>query len=631
MKRILKVLSILLSMAIIVPSVSNAGQGPTIKRLFGDSRVQTSIDISKEAYQEAKTVVLVGYNGEVDALTGGIFAKSQDAPLIFAHKNNLKEIKQRLVALKTEKIYVLGGESVFSKELFDEFKLYNPSRIKGANRFETAVRIAQESIGSTSDKAFLALGIGIYADALAIGPIAAKNQRPIFLTEKNKLPKETRDALLGMKVKEIEILGGPGAVSPAIEKELEKMNIKVNRTKGNTREETAIAIGQKFNLNPKNIVIANGYRYTDAVVAGYFAAQKDAVLLLTNTDKIEKSVLDYIGKNKVDLFVLGGMDVIGPGVTKQILDSNQGSILVDDFNLVEKHAFTKDQSIFLKFDREIDPSKALIDLKIGSSPLGVSQLQAIDNNTGLKVIMKEDLRAGTYSLTISGLGDRPVTETLEVRPIISAGVSTEAQLRDELKDVNVESIVILDDITLKDPLIIDRKVTIQGNNKTFQAPYWNLYDQDDLSLKGVITVLADNVIIKDLTLESKEDINISFQKAKGGELNNVSLIGAGSASLSVFSSQLKAENLKTKSRGYGIGIELSDHYYDFKNDKFVFIENPKLTLIGSHTHESGSSPGNVAVFVTGKDASSKDWIVGGSYAVVEETKGIPYSYSFKLK
>lgn len=42
---------------------------PVVKRLEGKNRVETSIAVSKEAFKgKVKAVIIVGYDGEVDAL-----------------------------------------------------------------------------------------------------------------------------------------------------------------------------------------------------------------------------------------------------------------------------------------------------------------------------------------------------------------------------------------------------------------------------------------------------------------------------------------------------------------------------------------------------------------------------------
>lgn len=268
MKKNLKIIFMFLVFTILFPKTIKAEDQNLVKieRLSGPSRVQTSIEIAKNAYDKAETVVLVGYNGEVDALTGSIFAKVKDAPLVFVNPQDASETKNMLKDLNTKQVYILGGTNAFSNKLENEFKDYNPIRISGHDRFKTATLIAKEVTNENIDEIFLALGIGNYADALAIGPVSAQNEKPLLLTSKNSIPNSTLDAIKDMGVKKVNIIGGNVAITKNVENKLKNLGIETKRISGDDRELTAIAISKEFNLNPKNIVLTNGFKYADAVL-----------------------------------------------------------------------------------------------------------------------------------------------------------------------------------------------------------------------------------------------------------------------------------------------------------------------------------------------------------------------------
>ena len=141
MKKHIRFLSVLLVLSIIFPFYTNIEAAPidiVAKRLFGNSRVGTSIEIASAAYNTASSVILVGYNGEVDALSGSLFSENKKAPIIFVNKNEVEIVKQRLRSLNTRDVYILGGEAALSDSLMQEFKEYKPIRRGGKNRFDTA-------------------------------------------------------------------------------------------------------------------------------------------------------------------------------------------------------------------------------------------------------------------------------------------------------------------------------------------------------------------------------------------------------------------------------------------------------------------------------------------------------------
>lgn len=632
MKRIIKTLTIFLLVGVFLTSAASAAEAGEIKRLFGGSRVHTSLEISKEAYDQAETVVLVGYNGEVDALTGSLFARAKDAPVIFAHENFLGDIKKTLESLNTKKVYVLGGESVFSKKLLEKFKAYNPTRINGNNRFETGVSIAKEAIGETSDEAFLALGLDVYADALAIGPVAADQAKPLLLTGKKALPRATKEALVSMGVKKVDIIGGKVAVPEAIEEELKALGIRINRIRGDSRELTAIAIAQEFNRDPEKIVVANGWNFADAVAGGYFAAKSEGVLLLTNTARISDDVLSYVERNPRDIFVLGGSTVIDPGVITKFAASSGNSIVVDSLNVLEIHALTDEDSIFLKFDREIDFSKLSVDIQVDSQAIE-GKISSIDNSTGIRIKMDRGLEVGSYDIALSGLTASPVDFGLEVRDILSRGVENKGQLRAALGDKAIEEIVLLKDIKLREALVLDRSVTLEGNKKTVSTSQKSLYDSDDDYLKGLLTVTSNNVTLKNLNIESRVEQNLLFHRVKNALLKDLRVRDASSTNIAIFSSEVKAEDITTISDGFAIGIQLSNDYYDSSSGEIKFYDDSKLTIVGSHNHRPRNSATNLAVFLIGEDESIKNWLVGGDYKLVKkEALGDElYTYSFNVK
>lgn len=128
-----------------------ATENPTATRLSGDTRIQTAIEVSKEVYETSDSVVLAGYSGEVDAMTGTLLASAKNAPLLLTGKNNIpSNLKTELKRLNVKNIYILGGEAAVDKSVEEELKKdYMVKRVSGNNREETAVAVAKEVNGQT--------------------------------------------------------------------------------------------------------------------------------------------------------------------------------------------------------------------------------------------------------------------------------------------------------------------------------------------------------------------------------------------------------------------------------------------------------------------------------------------------
>ena len=95
------------------------------------------------------------------------------------------------------------------------------SRISGNNRYATAVEVSKKAFPKGAPVAYVVSGAQ-FADALSVGPLAG-TQGPILLTERDSLPPVTVKELQRLKPKEIVIVGGPAAVSVAVENQLKKL------------------------------------------------------------------------------------------------------------------------------------------------------------------------------------------------------------------------------------------------------------------------------------------------------------------------------------------------------------------------------------------------------------------------
>lgn len=317
MKKIIKFLSLMLILACFSPSIVEASSNS--ERIAGRDRIRTSIEVSKTAYTNANTVILAGYNGEVDSLSGTILAHFKNAPMLLTKKDKMNDLTlKEIERLKPREIYILGGENVVSKNVENSLSKYKVTRIQGKKREGTAIDIAKKVMGNNINEVFLTLGYDEYADALAVGPISAIQKKPILLTKTSEIPKETKDALVDFDVKKVTIIGGEVVVNKSVETDLTNMGITVNRVFGKDRMQTALNIGKEYIKNPNSIVVANGYNYADAVIGGYLAAKKNSPILLSRDKQIDMGSLGYIAKNRKKTYILGGEKVVNNNVLTDI-------------------------------------------------------------------------------------------------------------------------------------------------------------------------------------------------------------------------------------------------------------------------------------------------------------------------
>lgn len=195
--------------------VENALKGMNlgIERIAGKNRFETAKLIAAKLGGNPDTAIVAYGQDFPDALAVASYAATNGYPILLVNKNSTPaETKAMLTGIK--KTIVVGGEGVISADVFKE--LPNAERIGGKNRFETAANLIN-TLGLATDKVFVANGRG-FADALTGSVLAAKQNAPLLLVEKDKIPAETLKVLVNNGVKDVMILGGKSAVTEDISK-----------------------------------------------------------------------------------------------------------------------------------------------------------------------------------------------------------------------------------------------------------------------------------------------------------------------------------------------------------------------------------------------------------------------------
>ncbi|MEQ8156639.1 MAG: cell wall-binding repeat-containing protein, partial [Clostridiaceae bacterium] len=152
------------------------------------------------------------------------------------------------------------------------------------------------------------------------GPYAASNKYPVLFTDPDSLRSETRNFLIKYNIRKVIITGGTGVVSAAVENQLKNMGITVTRIGGADRYETALKISAAFDSSfNREVSIAQGGNYPDALSGVVLAAKRKLPLLLVEESYIKDNVLDYIkSRGTTYLYVFGGTGVISNTVVQKI-------------------------------------------------------------------------------------------------------------------------------------------------------------------------------------------------------------------------------------------------------------------------------------------------------------------------
>ncbi len=294
----------------------NRAEADKVSRISGDDRYTTAIEISKDGWKSADTVILARGDSYADALAGVPLAHKLDAPILLTPTNKLlDEVVQEIKRLGTKQVIILGGESAVSKTVVSALKKekVEVSRTSGDTRFETAARIASLVSPDGSDEVVVVNGMD-FPDALSVATHAAKKGLPILLTESNKLPKETSDAIKALKASKSIVVGGKVVVTDKVVKELPN----ATRIAGADRFETNIEVANHFGVESKHVYVATGMTYADALTGAVLAAKNDSTVVLVHA-RVPEVVKSYMTDQKVErLTAFGGKTAVSTKVMDEL-------------------------------------------------------------------------------------------------------------------------------------------------------------------------------------------------------------------------------------------------------------------------------------------------------------------------
>lgn len=186
-----------------------------VQTIAGSDRYETSAKIAQEIIKRTGTTKAVIASGETfaDALTVAPLANKNNMPILLVQPNNIPKATQEVLK-QINKVIIVGGEKTISNQVAN--KLPNPTRIAGANRYETAKKIYEYGF---KDRKEVNIANGTnFADSLVIGSIDC----PILLAESNEVPESTKQAIKDSKFEKVNVFGGENSIGESVVKELVK-------------------------------------------------------------------------------------------------------------------------------------------------------------------------------------------------------------------------------------------------------------------------------------------------------------------------------------------------------------------------------------------------------------------------
>lgn len=298
-------------------------------RIFGANRFDTSLEIAKQYRKENgnklfSNVIIVSGMQFPDALSASYLASVKDAPIIVT--SDSESVMNNVAAFvkdnseKKANVYIVGGSGAVSENMVKKLAGYNVKRVWGSNRFTTNLETIKEA-GGTNDEIIIASGMN-YPDALSASAVG----KPILLVQGKALNQQQQEFLGSNPKAKAVIVGGTGAVSSEIEKQVKKLVAKTERLSGSNRYETSKMVAERFfGENASTVMLSYGLNFPDGLCGGPLAAKYGAPLLMADNNST-KYAADYaatVGKDAESIVsgavTLGGNTLISDESIKKII------------------------------------------------------------------------------------------------------------------------------------------------------------------------------------------------------------------------------------------------------------------------------------------------------------------------
>lgn len=244
-----------------------------VTSVSGSDGYETAALLSAAVWESAETVVLATGENFADALSGAPLAYQVGGPLLFTEKGRLNPSTQaEIERLGATKAIILGSEPVISDAQLNALSLMGveSERIGGANRYETAALVSERI---DSEGAVVADG-ATFKDVSLASVFAAQHQYPILLSQGNRMPRETTEAMRGRS----EIVLAADHLS----------------IEARTKEEEA---------KRRVAVLAPASNFTDALSAATAAARRNGSLYLVDTKGLTKELKAQLAQYESFLLV----------------------------------------------------------------------------------------------------------------------------------------------------------------------------------------------------------------------------------------------------------------------------------------------------------------------------------------
>lgn len=205
----------------VLRSAQSAAPGANVRRIWGQTRYETSLNIMNDLSNSSDTVIIATGVNFADALSISPYSYAAASPIVLSNPNS-ELSNEALAAISNggySKAVIVGGVNAVPEAILpklEECGITNITRLSGETRFETSQKIAEfelsQGLGFGVDGIALTTGAN-FPDALAAGPVAGRRLSPLLLVDQGAVSASQWLSSRSDSISGALIVGGENAIS----------------------------------------------------------------------------------------------------------------------------------------------------------------------------------------------------------------------------------------------------------------------------------------------------------------------------------------------------------------------------------------------------------------------------------
>lgn len=308
--------------AVVTQGFEDSLKDYNVKRLYGQTRFETNLQILNEAGVENEEILICSGLNFADSLSASAVGK----PILLVDKSLRPGQIEFLNHINDKNFVIIGGTGAVNQTVENQLKEQGTvKRIYGSNRYATSAAVAEEFFGEGSKAIVLAYGMN-FPDGLCAGPLAMSINAPLLLTAEYDTP-HAEGYVKQSKADKVITLGGPTLVSDkAIGKIMDSnKNPELDKDK---IEKSIDAVAEKLGLTGKG---EKNFEMIEAIDGASFDGGIELYLYDSEDSAAYQKIISEEG---YDIMGITTIKAIAHNKGMVIVNSGDGTIeqsVIDDF------------------------------------------------------------------------------------------------------------------------------------------------------------------------------------------------------------------------------------------------------------------------------------------------------------